>query len=49
MQNETFDYYFNRALAYFSMDMYDKACVDLEKAKKLGDPDAGDYIRELCK
>ena len=42
------DYYFNRALAGFYLDMATDACADLEKAASLGDEEAGAYLEEFC-
>jgi len=43
------DVYFNRGLAYGSDSFINQACMDLKKAKELGNQDASKYITEYCK
>lgn len=43
------DYFFNRALAYFYLEIYSEGCKDLEQAARLGDKEAEGYFEELCK
>ncbi len=43
------DYFFNRALSYFYLEIYSEGCKDLEQAAILGDKEAEGYFDELCK
>jgi hypothetical protein len=40
--------WFNRAMAEFNLDDANAGCDDLNKAKELGDPDAEEFLDELC-
>ena len=42
------DYYFNRALTQFYLNLNESACSDLKKAAQLGDEQATQYIGEFC-
>ena len=42
------DYYFNRALTQFYLDLNENACSNLEKAAQLGDEQAIQYFEEFC-
>jgi tetratricopeptide (TPR) repeat protein len=46
--NSNPDYFFNRALTRFILELNDAACSDLEKAAELGDEDAKAYLEEFC-
>jgi len=40
--------YYNRGLAKIQLGQKDSGCLDLSKARELGDADAFDAIKELC-
>ena len=42
------DYYFNRALANFNLELTEEGCKDLQEAIKLEDEQAKEYSEEFC-
>ena len=43
------EFYFNRAMAEFSLGFFEDGCADLNYANDLGDKEASGYLKELCK
>lgn len=47
--DEKAEYYFFRGYTYSKMEDFDKGCIDMQKALKLGHPKAKSYVQEWCK